>query len=183
MEYPCYDLSDEEIEFIRKDVKKCEISFSHLEEELIDHLCCMVEYLLTEGFTFNETYKKVRKNVAFDSLKDIEIQTLLLINKKLIKDYRIIYELEADGMRLEKEISQYRNFMLDNAASLPNLKTFLEQGIQFEKHDLHNYPTILYNNFNKLICDVKIAEYEILNRMLLFDKGGKQTPFFDSTYS
>ena len=82
MERPLCSLSDKETAFIRLEVKKCGISFSHLEDELIDHLCCLTEEYLNEGFSFEEAFKRVRKNIAFDSLKDIEIQTLLLINKK-----------------------------------------------------------------------------------------------------
>jgi hypothetical protein len=88
-------------------------------------------------------------------------------HEKLIKDYINIDKLEADAIKLEKEISRYRDFMLDKAASFPHLKTFLEQGIQFEKYDLNNYPPILYNNLNKLIRDIKIAEYEMLNKITL----------------
>lgn len=83
MERPLCSLSDKETAFIRLEVKKCGISFSHLEDELIDHLCCLTEEYLNEGFSFEEAFKRVRKDIALDSLKDIEIQTLLLINKKL----------------------------------------------------------------------------------------------------
>ncbi len=83
MDHPLYSLSDKEAAFIRQEVKKCGISFSHLEDELIDHLCCLTEEYLNEGYAFEEAFKKVRKDIAFDSLKDIEIQTFLLINKKI----------------------------------------------------------------------------------------------------
>jgi hypothetical protein len=83
MEYPCLVLSEKEIEFIRRDIRTCGISFSHLEEELVDHICCIVEDYLESGYSFENAYRKVKKNVAFDTLKDLEIQTLLLINKKL----------------------------------------------------------------------------------------------------
>ncbi len=84
MESHCPRLSVEEIDFIRKDVKKCGISFSHLEEELIDHLCCLAEEYMQQGYSFNEAYRKVKLFAAFDSLQDIEIQTLLYINKKIL---------------------------------------------------------------------------------------------------
>lgn len=83
MEGPLCSLSDKETAFIRQEVKKCGISFSHLEDEFIDHLCCLTEEYLNEGCSFEEAFKRVRKDIAFDSLKDIEIQTLLFINNKL----------------------------------------------------------------------------------------------------
>jgi hypothetical protein len=82
MEKPLYSLSDDRIAFIRADVKKCGISLDNLEEELVDHLCCMVEEYLTNGYSFEDAYRKVKRDNAIDSLKDIEIKTLLLINKK-----------------------------------------------------------------------------------------------------
>jgi hypothetical protein len=82
MESPNYKLSRNEIDFIKDDVKKSEISFSHLEEELVDHLCCMVEELINDGYSFDKAFNSVRKEVGMDSLKAIEIQTLILINKK-----------------------------------------------------------------------------------------------------
>ena len=82
MEGQYYKLSRNEIDFIIGEVKKNEISFSRLEDELIDHLCCMVEELINDGYTFKAAFETVRKNVGFDSLKAIEIQTIILINKK-----------------------------------------------------------------------------------------------------
>jgi len=82
MESPYYKLSRNEIDFIKDDVKKSEISFTHLEEELIDHLCCMVEELMHDGCSFDLAFQNVKKEVGMDSLKAIEIQTIILINKK-----------------------------------------------------------------------------------------------------
>lgn len=75
-----YKLSKNEIDFIKDDVKKSEITFSHLEEELIDHLCCMVEELVNDGCTFEVAVEAMRKDVGMDSLKSIEIETIILIN-------------------------------------------------------------------------------------------------------
>lgn len=83
MERRYYRLSKNEIDFIEAEVKKSKITVSHLEEELTDHLCCTVEELITDGCTFDEALTQVRKDVGMDTLKAIEIQTLLLINKKL----------------------------------------------------------------------------------------------------
>lgn len=83
MESPSYKLSKNEIAFIKDDVKRCEITFSHLEEELIDHLCCLVEELINDGYTFDSALNNVKKDVGMDSLKAIEIQTIILINKKI----------------------------------------------------------------------------------------------------
>jgi hypothetical protein len=82
MESQYYKLSENDIDFIKAEVKKSEISFSHLEEEIIDHICCMVEEFINQGYSFDAAFKAVRKDLGMDSLKAIEIQTLILINKK-----------------------------------------------------------------------------------------------------
>jgi len=82
MKSPYYKLSRNEIDTIKDDVKKSEITFSHLEEELIDHLCCMVEDLVNDGCSFEKAFDIVKKDVGLNSLKSIEVQTIILINKK-----------------------------------------------------------------------------------------------------
>ncbi len=52
------ELSIEHIERIAREVKKQEIIFSHLADELIDHICCDVEYEMQDGLTFYEAYRK-----------------------------------------------------------------------------------------------------------------------------
>jgi len=83
MKSPYYKLSRNEIEYIKKDVEKSELSVTHLEEELIDHLCCVVEEYISEGYTFEKALARVRNEVGIETLKEIEIQTVLSINKKL----------------------------------------------------------------------------------------------------
>ena len=82
MDQPCKELPDEYVQYIRDEVSKSGISFSHLAEELIDHLCCVVEEQMGKGYTFGEAYELVKKNIELEMLKDVEIQTLILINKK-----------------------------------------------------------------------------------------------------
>lgn len=56
------ELSLQNIDQISNDVRKQEITFSHLLEELIDHICCDVENEMQNGFSFSEAYRRVRKN-------------------------------------------------------------------------------------------------------------------------
>lgn len=77
-----YKLTRNEIDFIKDDVKKSEITFSHLEDELVDHLCCMVEEMVNDGYSFEAAVEAMRKDVGMDTLKSIEVETIILINKK-----------------------------------------------------------------------------------------------------
>jgi hypothetical protein len=76
------ELSIEHIERISRDVKGQEISFSHLAEDLIDHICCDVEYAMEDGLTFFEAYMKVKQKMNPRRLKEIQEETLYAIDTK-----------------------------------------------------------------------------------------------------
>lgn len=76
------ELSIEHIERIAREVKKQEIIFSHLADELIDHICCDVEFEMQDGLTFYEAYKKVKQKMNPRRLKEIQEETLYAIDTK-----------------------------------------------------------------------------------------------------
>ena len=79
---PSVNLSAEQVQKIQQDVHESGISFSHLEADLVDHICCYVEELMEYGQSFEQAYKKARKRINIEQLKDIEIKTILLITQK-----------------------------------------------------------------------------------------------------
>ena len=76
------ELSIDNINLIISDVKKQEISFSHLADELIDHLCCDVEDEMLNGLDFSEAYKQVKKKLGKRRLKEIQEETLYAVDTK-----------------------------------------------------------------------------------------------------
>jgi hypothetical protein len=76
------DLSLENIERISRDVRRQEITFSHLLEELIDHICCDVESEMLNGLTFSEAYRRVKQKMEPRRLKEIQEETLYAIDTK-----------------------------------------------------------------------------------------------------
>ena len=44
------------IDQITSDVRMQEIGFSHLFHDLVDHICCDVEYQMQQGMSFDEAY-------------------------------------------------------------------------------------------------------------------------------
>lgn len=76
------DLSIEYIERISREVKRQEITFSSLADELIDHICCEVENEMQEGLTFYEAFRKVKQNIGPRRLKEIQEETLYAIDTK-----------------------------------------------------------------------------------------------------
>jgi hypothetical protein len=76
------ELSIQNIERVTRDVKKQEIVFSHLFDELIDHICCDIEYEMQDGLTFYEAYNKVKQKMGSRRLKEIQEETLYAVDTK-----------------------------------------------------------------------------------------------------
>lgn len=83
------ELSIKDIDRISADIKREEITFSHLLEELIDHVCCDVENEMASGLPFNEAYNRVKKRLGSRRLKEIQEETLYAVDTK----YRIMKNL------------------------------------------------------------------------------------------
>ncbi len=76
------ELSIDNINLIISDVRKQEISFSHLPDELIDHLCCDVEDEMLNGMAFPEAYNRVKQKFSKRRLKEIQEETLYAVDTK-----------------------------------------------------------------------------------------------------
>src|SRR5512136_727444 len=76
------ELSLQNIDRITHDVRRQQIVFSCLADELIDHICCDVESEMDGGLTFLEAYTKVRQKIGKRRLKEIQEETLYAIDTK-----------------------------------------------------------------------------------------------------
>jgi len=76
------ELTVSDINLIRQDVKSQDICFSHLAEELIDHLCCDVENEMAGGLTFQDAYRNVKGKLGNRRLKEIQEETLYSTDTK-----------------------------------------------------------------------------------------------------
>jgi drug/metabolite transporter (DMT)-like permease len=74
------ELNLQHIDQISRDISREEISFSHLLEDLIDHVCCDVEYEMQSGLDFHEAYIKVKKKMGSGRLKEIQQETLYSVD-------------------------------------------------------------------------------------------------------
>src|SRR5512136_210427 len=76
------ELSLQNIDQISKDIRRQEISFSHLADELIDHICCDVEHEMKNGLSFHEAYLMVKEKMGSRRLKEIQEETLYSVDTK-----------------------------------------------------------------------------------------------------
>jgi hypothetical protein len=70
------------IDQISSDVKMQEIGFSHLFHDLVDHICCDVEYHMQQGMNFDEAYNMVKAKIGSRGLKRIQEDTLYVVDSK-----------------------------------------------------------------------------------------------------
>jgi len=89
------ELSLNHIDQITRDISKQEITFSHLLYDLIDHVCCDVEYEMQNGLSYSEAYRKVKQKMGSRRIKEIQEETLYLVDTK----YRIMKNtMKISGM-------------------------------------------------------------------------------------
>jgi drug/metabolite transporter (DMT)-like permease len=74
-------LSLDQVRVIERHVQSEGITYSHLEYDLLDHICCDIEDRMRSGITFNEAYQSVRQDIGSQGLRRVQQETLLLINK------------------------------------------------------------------------------------------------------
>jgi len=81
-----YELSPQDVDRISRDISRLEINFSHLADDLIDHVCCDVEYEMMKGLDFFEAYEKVKKKMgSLRRLTEIQEETLFAVDSKYRK--------------------------------------------------------------------------------------------------
>jgi hypothetical protein len=76
------ELNLHNIDQIRQDISRQEITFSHLLENLVDHICCDVEHEMRTGLDFSEAYRRVKQKMGSRRLKEIQEETLYAVDTK-----------------------------------------------------------------------------------------------------
>jgi len=74
-------LSLDQFRIVERDVQDEGISYSHLEYDLLDHVCCDIENRMHSGISFNAAYQTVKHDIGLQGLRRVQQETLLLINK------------------------------------------------------------------------------------------------------
>lgn len=81
-----HELDEKQIALVCQDVESAGINFSHLETDLVDHVCCNIEHYMNQGISFNQAYARVKEEFGIKGLRQIQQETLMLIDK----NYRIM---------------------------------------------------------------------------------------------
>ncbi len=76
------ELSFQNIDQISSDIRRQEITFPHLADELTDHICCDVENEMRNGLSFHEAYLIIKEKMGSRRLKEIQEETLFAVDTK-----------------------------------------------------------------------------------------------------
>ncbi len=79
-----FKVSDEHIDFIIADLKRKEIVLKDLQENIVDHVCCLAETELSESGNFETHYEKIIPRFFNQELKELQQETDSLVNSKSI---------------------------------------------------------------------------------------------------
>jgi hypothetical protein len=77
-----YCLSDKQIDFILSDIRARGVGMESLQQDLLDHVCCLIEQNLEAGGDFEGFYSATIRTFYKDELKEIEDETLFLLTNK-----------------------------------------------------------------------------------------------------
>ena len=80
-----HELTLNDIDRITRDIRRQEITYSHLFDDLVDHVCCDIEFEMQKGMSFEEAYKRVLSKIGFRGLKKIQEDTLYAVDTKYRK--------------------------------------------------------------------------------------------------
>lgn len=77
-----YTLSDQQIEFIRDDLRARGIARVSLQHDLLDHICCLIEDTFDGKDDFEGFYRQILKRFYRHELAEIEEETIRLLTFK-----------------------------------------------------------------------------------------------------
>lgn len=87
------ELTDREIKILSKEIDKQGLTYTQLQKELLDHLCCDIETKMDEGLEFLKAFEEVQNQIENNRIQEIQEETLLLINQKYRMMKKFMYIL------------------------------------------------------------------------------------------
>jgi len=87
-------LSDDLIDIIRVRVMEADVTTRTLRDDVVDHICCVVEFKIGEGKSFKEALDEALLEVAPNGLDDLQRKTFILLRSpKIILMKKVMYSI------------------------------------------------------------------------------------------
>ena len=85
-------ITDEQVDFIEKEILKGDVKSKELRDDLLDHMCCLVEIEIKKGLSFEQAYQKAFLQTSPNGYSEIQNETLFLLNyNKIMNMKRLTY--------------------------------------------------------------------------------------------
>ncbi|MEQ8471100.1 MAG: hypothetical protein RIC35_07940 [Marinoscillum sp.] len=85
-------ISDEQVDFIEQSIAESNVKNKELRDDLLDHMCCLVEIEMKKGLTFDQAYQKAFLQTSPNGYGEIQNETLFLLNyNKIMNMKRLTY--------------------------------------------------------------------------------------------
>lgn len=121
-----YLISDQQIEFISNDISARGIAMVSLQQDLLDHICCVIEQELEPGGDFEHHYQSIITRFYQTELREIEEETaFLLINKNYYTMKKVMITSGATSVGILSAGIILKFLHLPGAAALIVLGIFL----------------------------------------------------------
>lgn len=89
-------LSAEQIATVKKQVEQSGIESEMLRDDVLDHLCCVIEIKLSQGKDFDQALPEAMYELAPAGLIEIQRETVFLLNStKIIRMKKVLYSIGA----------------------------------------------------------------------------------------
>ncbi len=85
-------LSPDEIAIVQKRVDESSINIESLRDDVLDHLCCVIEIKMERGEIFDNALREALHELAPEGLDEIQRETIFLLNStKIILMKKVMY--------------------------------------------------------------------------------------------
>jgi hypothetical protein len=91
------EVIDDRLDLIRKDLVSEGLTYKHLQDDVVDHICCMVEEGMQSGKDFESSYRDVMHQINGNTFKSLQHETLIAIDKKFQRMKNYAYVLGLTG--------------------------------------------------------------------------------------
>lgn len=85
-------ITDEQVDFIETEISNSQVKSKELRDDLLDHMCCLVEMDMKKGLSFDQAYQKAFLQTSPNGYGEIQNETLFLLNyNKIMNMKRLTY--------------------------------------------------------------------------------------------
>ncbi|MBK7650864.1 MAG: hypothetical protein IPJ20_09075 [Flammeovirgaceae bacterium] len=87
-------VSPEQVKQITEVIQQSSITIESLKDDLVDHICCVVEYKISKGDEFSNSLNEALTELAPNGLDEIQRETIFLLNStKIMIMKKIMYSI------------------------------------------------------------------------------------------